>query len=321
MDSANLKRQKINKFGFIWGVTVMKILNFGSCNIDFVYNLDHIVAIGETETSNSMQVFPGGKGLNQSVALAKAGMEVYHAGCIGTDGEMLTDVLESNGADISNIKKVDEKTGHAVIQVSRNGDNSIFLYSGSNAKITEEFVDEVLDKFQKGDMLLLQNEINKIDYIIEKAYKKGMCIIFNPSPYNDEIKNLDFNMLSYIIINEVEMSEFTQCDNPKDGLKYFAKNYPKLKIIITLGSEGSIYSDTEKVVFQPSFKVNAIDTTAAGDTFTGYFFAQTAMGNTVEKSLKIASVASAIAVSRKGASVSIPMLNEVLAAENSFQSS
>ena len=119
MDSANLKRQKINKFGFIWGVTVMKILNFGSCNIDFVYNLDHIVAIGETETSNSMQVFPGGKGLNQSVALAKAGMEVYHAGCIGTDGEMLADVLESNGVDISNIKNVDEKTGHAIIQVSQ----------------------------------------------------------------------------------------------------------------------------------------------------------------------------------------------------------
>ena len=168
----------------------MKILNFGSCNIDFVYKLDHIVTIGETETSNSMQVFPGGKGLNQSVALAKAGMEVYHAGCIGTDGEMLTDVLESNGVDISNIKKVDEKTGHPIIQVSSKGDNSIFLYSGSNAKITEEFVDEVLDKFQKGDMLLLQNEINKIDYIIEKAYKKGMCIIFNPSPYNDEIKNI-----------------------------------------------------------------------------------------------------------------------------------
>lgn len=294
----------------------MKILNFGSCNIDFVYKLDHIVTIGETETSNSMQVFPGGKGLNQSVALAKAGMKVYHAGCIGTDGEMLTDVLESNGVDISNIKKVDEKTGHAIIQVSSKGDNSIFLYPGSNAKITEEFVDEVLDKFQKGDMLLLQNEINKIDYIIEKAYKKEMCIIFNPSPYNDEIKNIDFNMLSYIIINEVEMSEITQCDNPKDGLKYFAKNYPKLKIIITLGSEGSMYGDTEKAVFQPSFNVKAIDTTAAGDTFTGYFFAQTAMGNSVENSLKIASVASAIAVSRKGASVSIPMLNEVLATEN-----
>ena len=106
------------------------------------------------------------------------------------------------------------------------------------------------------------------------------------------------------------MSELTQCDNPKDGLKYFSKNYPKLKIVLTLGSEGCMYSDTEKIVFQPSFKVNAVDTTAAGDTFTGYFFAQIAMGNTVEKSLKIASVASAIAVS-----------NEVLAAENSFQSS
>lgn len=114
------------------------------------------------------------------------------------------------------------------------------------------------------------------------------------------------------------MSELTQCDNPKDGLKYFSKNYPKLKIVLTLGSEGSMYSDTEKVVFQPSFKVNAIDTTAAGDTFTGYFFAQTAIGSNVEKALKIASIASAVAVSRNGASVSIPKLDEVLALENSF---
>ncbi len=114
-----------------------------------------------------------------------------------------------------------------------------------------------------------------------------MCIILNPSPYNDKIKKkIDFNMLSYIILNEVEMSELTQCDNPKDGLKYFSKNYPKLKIVLTLGSEGCMYSDTEKIVFQPSFKVNAVDTTAAGDTFTGYFFAQIAMGNTVEKILK-----------------------------------
>ena len=184
----------------------MKILNFGSCNIDFVYKLDHIVTIGETETSNSKPVFPGGKGLNQSVALAKAGMEGYHAGCIGSEGDLLTAVLKSKGVDISNIIFVEVKTVLDVIQVSRNGDNSIFLYSGSNAKITEEFVDEVLDKFQKGDMLLLQNEINKIDYIIEKAYKKGMCIIFIPSKYKDEIKNLDFNMLSFKIIKEVQLS-------------------------------------------------------------------------------------------------------------------
>ena len=245
-------------------------------------------------------------------------MEVYHAGCIGTDGEMLTDVLESNGVDISNIKKVDEKTGHAIIQVSNKGDNSIFLYSGSNAKITEEFVDEVLDKFQKGDMLLLQNEINMIEYIVKKAYEKDMCIILNPSPCNDVIKTIDFNMLSYIILNEVEMSNLAECDNPKDGLKLFLKKYPKLKVVLTLGSEGSMYSDSEKSVFQPSFKVKVVDTTAAGDTFTGYFFAQTAIGSNVEKALKIASIASAVAVSRNGASVSIPKLDEVLALENSF---
>lgn len=296
----------------------MKILNFGSCNMDFVYTLDHIVAVGETETSNSMQVFPGGKGLNQSVALAKAGMEVYHAGCIGNDGEMLADVLKSNGVDISNIKRVDEKTGHAIIQVSSKGDNSIFLYPGSNVTITEDFVDEVLDKFQKGDMLLLQNEINMIDYIVKKAYEKGMCIILNPSPCNDVIKKIDFNMLSYIILNEVEMSELAECDNPKDGLKLFLKKYHKLKVVLTLGSEGSMYSDSEKRVFQPSFKVKVVDTIAAGDTFTGYFFAQTAMSSDVEKALKIASIASAVAVSRNGASVSIPKLDEVLDLENSF---
>ena len=206
---------------------------------------------------------------------------------------------------------------------------SKFLSSKVTALVTDISISDIkgplasfqATKLEKEDMLKLLKSINKeLEHPIEEErLTRNFNAFYND--FEDKIKKIDFNMLSYIILNEVEMSELTQCDNPKDGLKYFAKNYPKLKIIITLGSEGSMYGDTEKVVFQLSFKVNAVDTTAAGDTFTGYFFAQTAMGNTVEKSLKIASVASAIAVSRKGASVSIPMLNEVLAAENSFQSS
>ena len=172
----------------------MKILNFGSCNIDYVYKLDHIVCVGETEQSQSLSVFPGGKGLNQSISLARAGAEVYHAGCIGSDGELLLETLTQSGVDLRYIKHVPEKNGHAIIQVSEKGENSIFLYAGSNAMITEEFVDEVIGAFDEGDFIVLQNEINNMDYIIRSAHQKGMKIVLNPSPINENIDKLDFNI-------------------------------------------------------------------------------------------------------------------------------
>lgn len=152
----------------------MKILNFGSCNVDFVYSLNHIVHAGETETSDSMNIFPGGKGLNQSVAMACAGADVYHAGCIGADGEILSDLLKENGVDISYLKTVNERNGHAIIQVSEDGENCIFLYPGANNMITEEYIDSVLDNFEKGDIIVLQNEINMVDVIIKKAAEKSL---------------------------------------------------------------------------------------------------------------------------------------------------
>ena len=291
----------------------MKIINFGSCNIDYVYSLDHIVNAGETETSDKLNVFPGGKGLNQSIALARAGAEVYHAGCIGEDGEFLSEILEKAGADVSHLKTVDGKNGHAIIQVSREGENSIFLYPGSNARITKEHVDGVFESFNKGDILLLQNEINNLEYIIRKAHKKGMCIIFNPSPINDIIKKIDFNVLSYIILNEVEAMEISGCSDPKDSLEYFKEHYPKLKVMLTLGKNGCVYTDGEIKVSHPIFEVKAVDTTAAGDTFTGYFVAELARGTKIGEILKIASCASAIAVSRHGAAPSIPEKDEVMA--------
>lgn len=289
----------------------MKILNFGSCNIDQVYSLDHIVRIGETETTHKMSIFPGGKGLNQSIAIARAGAKVYHAGCVGNDGQMLIDVLNDAGVDISYIRYVDEKNGHAVIQVSSEGHNSIFLYPGSNEMVTCEFIDEVLEDFGAGDVILLQNEISNVEYIVNAAYQKGMCITLNPSPFNDTIKRIDLNKISYMLLNEVEAFQATGCETPEEALVYFKTNHPRLRVMLTLGDRGCVYMDSEREIWQPAFKVDVVDTTAAGDTFTGFFVAELSRGTAHAEVLKKASAASAIAVSRNGAAPSIPTIDEV----------
>ena len=290
----------------------MKILNFGSCNIDYVYSLEHIVNVGETETTHKLEVFPGGKGLNQSIAVAKAGAKIYHAGCVGYDGRMLTDILQCNRVDITYLKTVDAKNGHAVIQVSSKGENSIFLYPGSNEMITKEHIDVVLENFEQGDLLILQNEINDVDYIVKKAYETGMCIILNPSPFNEKIRKINFDMLSYLVINEVELIGISGCSEPEEGLAYLKKRYPSLKIILTLGENGSVLFDGTQELWQPAYKVNAVDTTSAGDTFLGYFVAELSKGTEYSQILKIASAASAITVSRKGAAPSIPNKDELM---------
>jgi len=293
-------------------VIEMKILNFGSCNIDYVYSLDHIVSPGETETTYKLETFPGGKGLNQSIAVSRAGVKVYHAGCIGEDGEMLEEIMKKSGVDTTYLKKAPKKNGHAVIQVTKQGENSIFLYPGSNEMVTKDYIDFVLADFNEGDIIFLQNEISNIEYIVEKAHQKGMCIILNPSPFNDKINKIDFNMLSYVILNEVEMKEVSDTDSVEEGLDSMSKKYPNLKIMLTLGRRGCIYKDSEKEVNQDIFPVEVVDTTAAGDTFTGYFIAGISMGDDIAEVLKTAAMASAIAVSRKGAAPSIPKRCEVL---------
>ncbi len=291
----------------------MKILNFGSCNIDQVYSLDHIVRVGETQTTYKLETFPGGKGLNQSIAIARAGAKVYHAGCVGCDGDMLIDVLSQSGVDLSYLKRVDEKNGHAIIQVTTSGENSIFLYAGSNEMVSIEYIDSVLEHFSEGDIILLQNEISNIDYIVKRAYEKKMSIVLNPSPFNEKLSEIDFNMISCVILNEVEAGEIAKCDNAEGCLKFFKENYPNIKVMLTLGSRGCVYMDSEHEIFQPAFKVDVVDTTAAGDTFTGYFLSEVSQGTNYEDVLKIATAASAIAVSRSGAAPSIPLKDEVMA--------
>ncbi len=297
----------------------MKILNFGSCNIDYVYSLDHIVREGETEQTDRMEVFAGGKGLNQSIALALAGAEVYHAGCIGTDGEMLRDLLAEKGVDLSFLKHVPEKNGHAIIQVGADGANSIFLYAGSNRCIDERFVDEVLDRFDTGDVLLLQNEISCVAYLVEKAYEKGMRVILNPSPYDESLKKIGLDRLFCLILNEVEAEELTGKVGREECLRALRASYPSLKVMLTLGSRGCIYADGEQEIYQSAFRVKAVDTTAAGDTFTGYFITELVKGTNLREVLRISCAASALAVSKKGAAPSIPAREDVLAALTRLQ--
>lgn len=297
----------------------MKILNFGSANVDYVYTLDHIVMGGETISSKELNIFPGGKGLNQSIALARAGVKAYHAGCIGLDGQLLIDTFESDGVDLKYVRRVEEKSGHAIIQVSRDGENSIVLYAGSNHKITKEHIDDVLSDFSEGDIILLQNEISNLEYVIEKAAKKGMFIIFNCSPINDNIFSIDYSLINCVILNEVEMSAITDKESFEEGIDDILARYPDMKIMLTLGKHGCLYADKNTRVTHPIFETNVVDTTAAGDTFTGYFISEMAKGTNIADILKIASCASAIAVSRHGASTSIPKYDEVMAALNTMK--
>ena len=147
----------------------MKVLNYGSLNVDYVYSVDHIIVGGETQHSSKLEVFSGGKGLNQSIALAKAGVPVYHAGIVGTDGDILLEACKEAGVNTKYIRRLPVKGGHTMIQVDKNAQNCIILYGGTNQMQTKEFVDEVLADFGEGDYLILQNEINMLDYIIDQG--------------------------------------------------------------------------------------------------------------------------------------------------------
>ena len=295
----------------------MKILSFGSLNIDYVYSVPHFVKKGETLSAKELNVYTGGKGLNQSIALARAGVETYQTGAIGTDGMFLLEQLKEAGVKTDLVKILDDvRTGNAIIQNDDEGDNCIVLFGGANQAITKEQVDEVFKDFTNEDYLLIQNEINELSYIVEKAKEEGMKIILNPSPMNEKIMKLPLDQIDYFILNEIEAMQILEMDKPEeiDG-KYIAsllhERFKDATIVLTLGSEGSVCISDDEYVEQSIYKVKAIDTTAAGDTYTGYFIAGILNGKTIKESMDIASKASAIAVTRQGAAPSIPVLEEV----------
>lgn len=289
----------------------MRILNFGSCNIDLVYSVDHILRPGETIAALGVNTFPGGKGLNQSVAVARAGAEVFQAGCIGEDGGLLLQCMHDSGINTKYLRTVDDKTGHAIIQVDKNAENAIVIYGGANARITTEHVDTVLCDFSEGDFLLTQNETCEVPYLIHEAAKKGLQVVFNPSPFNEKIKDINLCDITYLILNEVEAEGlWGTCDAA--SIQPIIQNlYPHLRVVLTLGKRGAVYFDKDMLCRQCAFQVDSIDTTGAGDTFLGYFVSCISKNHTPKSAMRYASAASAITVSRKGASSSIPTMDEV----------
>jgi ribokinase len=291
----------------------MKVLNFGSLNFDRVYEVEHFVLPGETITAKNYRRLCGGKGLNQSIALARAGAPVFHAGKVGHDGEPLVACLKSAGVDTTHVGIIaDKPSGHAVIQVDRHGQNSIIIHGGANREIRKGDAARVLAQFAAGDCLVLQNEINSIPEIMLRARKQGLTIFFNPAPMDNKVSGYPLDLVDYFMINEIEGRELTGETEPGAIIEALRRRHPRSATLLTLGEHGVMFADQQTRLAVPAEKVTPVDTTAAGDTFLGFFVAQKIRGEAIETCLRIASRAAAICVTRRGAADSIPRLDEVV---------
>ena len=287
----------------------MKILNFGSLNIDYVYRVPRMVCPKETLACDGMEQFLGGKGFNQSVALARAGAPVFHAGLIGEDGGVFLDACREYGIDAGHIRRIPGRSGHTIIQVDPAGENCILLYGGANRALDEAYIEQVLADFSAGDILLLQNEVNCLDVLIRAAHRRGMRILLNPSPCNEALDACDLRLVDCLLVNEVEGEQLSGESDPARIPDAILRRYPGMLVLLTLGSRGAVFARQGQRVYQPAIRAgDTVDTTAAGDTFTGYFAAGLLEGLPVEQNLRRSAAAAGIAVTRKGASPSIPGL-------------
>ena len=294
----------------------MRVLVFGSANIDRTYAVEHFVRAGETLSADKMDLHCGGKGFNQAIAFARAGSDVYFAGAVGEDGRMLIDTLKENGVNVEHLKVVTGPSGHAVIQVTPDGQNSIIILAGSNGAITREDADQVLKVFSPGDLVVLQNEISCVDYIIDWAKECGMIVAMNPSPFNEKIKSYDLTKVDYLLVNEVEAALLADCSEPENMASVIHKKYPNSNLVLTLGCEGAVFVGADGRIWTSGiYSTTAVDTTAAGDTYTGFFLSEAVKSGNIEAALKTAAIASGISVSRPGASQSIPSIQEVMEAD------
>ena len=281
----------------------MRVLNFGSLNYDHVYEMDHFTEPKETQSSLSYIRNFGGKGLNQSIALAK----------VGSDGQDFIDYLEKYGVRTDYLKKDDnEATGHAIIEICK-GQNRIILHGGANRSVDDALVDEVLSHFGNDDLLLIQNEISDLPYLIDKAHEKGMTIAFNTAPMDAGVFEYPLDKIDIFIVNEIEGAGLAGIDSDESDtiIKALQKRFPDKKIVLTLGENGSCFIHREQIVRQGIYKVDVVDTTAAGDTFTGFFLASYLKDKDVKKALELAAKASSITVGGKGAAMSIPEIGQL----------
>ncbi len=287
------------------------ILNIGSLNLDFVYRVPHFVQPGESLAVSVLHRGPGGKGLNQSIAAARAGATVRHAGKIGRDGDLLRNVLLADGIDVSHLHETDQPTGHAIIQVNDAGENAILIFPGANRTLTESDIFGAFDGFGPGDILLVQNEVNHVDQILTVGRDRGLRVIFNPSPVDPASASLPLDTVSVLVCNEIEGSTLSGGNHPETILEILAQRLPETDIILTLGSRGCRGIGPGGKWELDAKPVDVVDTTAAGDTFVGYLAAGLAAGWPITDAAKRANAAAALTVGRPGAADSIPQAAEL----------
>lgn len=288
----------------------MKICCFGSLNIDYIYHVKHFVRTGETISSTECTASCGGKGLNQSVALARSGAEVYHAGNVGiSEGKVLIEMLEKNGVHVEHVVRKDDMNGHAIIQVDERGENCIVLYGGTNKTVTQAQIERTIAEFDEGDYIVLQNEINMLPQIIQAAHERKMSIILNPSPVEGIRENIPLQMIDYLFVNKGEAMELSGKSTSDESCRFLHEKFG-MTVVCTLGAEGAmIYNG--KFTRCNGRKTNVVDTTGAGDTFLGYYVGLMSKGKSDEECLKAAVAAATLCVGRLGASDAIPERMEV----------
>ncbi len=287
------------------------IFNLGSINIDHVYQTSHIVAPGETLGSNSYQRVLGGKGANQSIALARAGVAVNHIGALHANEQEVIEQLQSDGINCQYIQLSSTPSGHAIIQVSSDGENAIVLYPGANHTIDMKTLSAALQKAASDDWLLTQNETNAVPEAMALAKKMGLKVAFNPAPMTDDVRGYNHADIDLLVVNEVEAEQLSGVVDHESIISYFNTDWPDTDVILTQGAQGVTWLSKGQRVFVPSEKVDVVDTTAAGDTFVGYFLSQYSQGIAVETALKISCKAAAITVTKLGASSAIPDIKSV----------
>jgi ribokinase len=290
----------------------MSVFNFGSINIDFVYQVPHLVQPGETLSSTHYQSVLGGKGANQSIALAKAGVNTLHVGAVNKNDRSFVEQMNAYGVDCSLVKLCeDEASGHAIIQVDANAENSIILFGGANQTFEQQQIDNALVAAHSSDYLLIQNEINALDQIMKSARDKNMKIVFNPAPMTPSVHDLPLNYVDLFVLNEIEAEQISGHKQLGDIKAALLENFPNSSFVITLGKSGACYFNQDQDVSVDAFVVDAVDTTAAGDTFIGFFLAGLEQNKEIKEALSFACAASALSVTKSGAAQSIPDLKDV----------
>lgn len=292
-----------------------KLVNIGSLCVDLVYPVPSIVKAGETLASAPRQVFPGGKGLNQSIAAARAGAQVLHFGAVGDDGDMLLQQLQQEGVDVSGVRRLEGPSGQAIIQVDPSGQNAIVISGGSNRLLSIDHIEQAIAQLQPDDWLLLQNEVNDVGLIMSLAAASGANMAFNVAPPDERIFDYPIELLKLLVVNEPEAMALARAETPAGAFAALVKRYPHTHTVLTRGKDGLMcYDANEHQTYEMgTFSVAAVDETAAGDAFVGYLLASLVAGKPLLDAMPMASAAGALAVTAAGAAPSIPAASAVAA--------